>query len=104
MIQPENINVAIAQQDLSRMGWELRLGSRVCDMFVVSDVTMTEVEPGTIFPPSPLILSHDATQSLMDSLWNGGVRPTNDRGHAGEVEYLRSQLDRATRFAFEEIK
>lgn len=98
---PTEMNRAALQRDLMCQGFELLLGRRQYDALeTVSAVEMEYTEPGKMVPRTPLVLTPDACQSLIDDLWNAGLRPTNDKGQAGEIEFLRSQVERATVFAF----
>ena len=97
----DKIDIALAQSDISRMGWSLCLGSRCpTGVFLVSNAELSLIKPGEMAAPSPFILTDDAIQSLMDNLWAGGVRPTNNRDTQHETEYLRRQLERAVAWAF----
>lgn len=61
-----------------------------------------DVPSGHIAPQTPIMLKRPAAQRIMDSLWASGLRPTNEQDKSAEVEYLRQQLNRATKFAFGE--
>jgi len=62
----------------------------------VTDVTMTEYDPHVNdldrLPPSPLRLTHEAAQMLMDRLWNVGIRPTEGAGSAGAMRQAEDHI------------
>lgn len=60
---------------------------------------MKKVEAGLIVPPTCNFSQQDA-QSLMDQLWNCGIRPTEGMGSAGSFTAQQSHLDDMRKVAF----
>src|SRR3954468_8115919 len=58
-------------------------------------VTKLEVETfdeGMIGPQSPLEISHDQAQQLIDALWDCGLRPSEGAGSAGAMKAAQDHL------------
>jgi hypothetical protein len=59
----------------------------------VTQLTLTDdIDPGAILEPT-LKLSLDAAQTLMDDLWNAGIRPTEGAGSAGAMRAVERHLE-----------
>lgn len=52
--------------------------------------------------PEPFPMSWDDAQSLMDQLWNCGVRPTEGTGSAGSLAATKNHLEDMRRIVFKE--
>lgn len=72
---------------------------------VVTRFEITRHEPGVIPPDASISLSIPEAQSLMDQLWDCGLRPTEGTGSAGALAATQKHLDdmRALAFARMEV-
>lgn len=55
-------------------------------------VEMKDVDPGKMIPPT-LDIHVNSAQSLMDQLWDAGIRPTEGTGSAGALAATQKHLD-----------
>lgn len=65
----------------------------------------TNLEEGKIIPGA-MTLSKESAQSLLDELWDCGIRPSNGEGASGELEATKLHLDdmRTMVFSLMELK
>ena len=59
---------------------------------MISNIEMTTIETGQMKPESPLQISYDTAQELMDSLWDCGLRPSEGAGSAGSLKATENHL------------
>jgi hypothetical protein len=59
---------------------------------VVKELELTEVRPGEVFEPS-LRIDNVVAQTLIDDLWNSGMRPTEGSGSAGSLKATEKHLE-----------
>jgi len=71
------------------------------DSFGVN-ITMEHKEPGLIVEPT-LRIDMDAGQTLMDDLWNAGLRPTEGAGSAGSLLATEKHLSDMRKIAFKKL-
>jgi hypothetical protein len=60
-------------------------------VMAVQPVTLADSEEGADLPPF-LTLGMDLAQSLMDELWNCGLRPSEGTGSAGAMAAVQAHL------------
>lgn len=102
MSMGQSIDLAMVEKSICHRGFRLVLGQRGRgNTAACFNLYMQTYAQGEALPEAA-ILSPDAAQTLLDNLWSSGLRPTRDVDKSAEVEYLRGQLDRATKFAFGE--
>lgn len=78
----------------------IRIGFRDGDRFDVAEpLVMRRAEPGAISPPCVSLPFADA-QTLMDQMWDAGLRPSQSVGTAGQVEAIKYHLEDMRRLAF----
>ena len=72
---------------------------------VVTDLTISVVEPAQIIEPT-LKITYEHAQQLMDDLWVCGLRPSEGAGSAGALAATQKHLEDMRRlvFAHEERK
>lgn len=87
-----------------RMGVELLICGTSADgniVAVADPVTFRKVDPTTCEPlPTSVTLFRDQAQTLMDELWNCGLRPTEGTGSAGALKATERHLDDMRRLVF----
>ena len=90
--------------DAHRAVWtnaiELRVGMVVDGVLTIAKpLTFVQEPMGTYVDP---VVSLDATaaQSLMDSLWHCGIRPTEGTGSAGSLKATQDHLKDMQKIAF----
>ena len=71
-------------------------------IYAAEPLMLRKVEPGPIQEPT-LSISENAAQSLMDDLWNLGIRP-KEADSPGELRATRFHLDDMRKIAFSKIK
>lgn len=62
-------------------------------------LTFQPVAVGGQYPPTG-VLSMQAAQTLMDDMWNSGIRPTEGAGSAGALRATQQHLDDMRKIAF----
>jgi len=69
---------------------------------IYQNVTMTKVNiTDRAFNSLPTIsLSNEAAQSLMDALWEAGVKPSGGEGHTAHIRALNAHLEDMRRLVF----
>jgi hypothetical protein len=67
---------------------------------VVHVVEMKALPDGIVMEPS-FSLNREDAQSLMDNLWNCGLRPTEGAGSAGALSATQNHLEDMRRLVFE---
>jgi hypothetical protein len=60
---------------------------------IVSDLVWKEVNVAIIPEPSPIRIDMEMGQSLMDQLWECGLRPTEGTGSAGALAATQKHLE-----------
>jgi len=83
-----------------------------CDVFmfrkgtgnyaVVKSVEFEEVDPSAYIDKS-LSISNTSAQSLIDSLWSAGFRPTEGTGSAGSLKATEKHLEDMRKIAFAKL-
>lgn len=66
------------------------------------NVVMERVEEGLIVQPT-VRLGRDEAQTLMDDLWNAGIRPTEGAGSAGSLRATEKHLADMRLIAFRQL-
>ena len=66
-------------------------------------IVMKKREPGIMLEPS-ISISRETAQTLMDDLWNCGLRPTEGTGSAGALAATQNHLKDMQRLVFEPRK
>jgi hypothetical protein len=66
---------------------------------VSASVLMQTVETGDLLP-EPMKMSLEEAQSLMDNLWDCGIRPTEGPGSAGSLAATRYHLEDMRKLVF----
>jgi len=66
------------------------------------NVTMETKKQGLIVEPT-LRIGMDEAQSLMDDLWNAGLRPTEGAGSAGSLRATEKHLQDMHKIAFKQL-
>lgn len=61
-------------------------------LHLVSDCTLAEIPDGGMLPSPSLRLDLAAAQSLMDELWDCGIRPAQGSGSAGSLAATERHL------------
>lgn len=69
---------------------------------VVLPVTKEIVGPGTIIEPA-FLLGQEEAQSMMDTLWDCGIRPSEGSGSAGAMAATQKHLDDMRSIAFKKL-
>ena len=64
------------------------------------DVIMEEVEPGAVIDKPALRLGLMEAQTLMDDLWQSGLRPTEGTGSAGSLRATEKHLEDMRKLVF----
>ena len=60
----------------------------------VKQIVFEKVEEAmAMMPDSSFELSHEAAQTLMDDLWQAGMRPTEGTGSAGAMRAVERHLE-----------
>lgn len=72
---------------------------RIVTNFIVTD----DVPDGAVIEPSFRMDTADA-QSLMDELWQCGIRPSSGAGSAGQLAATQAHLEDMRRLVFESDK
>lgn len=67
---------------------------------VGTNIVMTRPDPGTVREPT-FTVSMDAAQTLMDDLWNAGLRPTEGTGSAGALAATERHLADMRKLVFD---
>jgi len=70
--------------------------------YVAKPVVMEEADLCSIVEPT-LKISIDAAQTLMDDLWNCGIRPTNGAGSVGQLQATERHLEDMRRIALKRL-
>lgn len=91
-----------AQSAPWNQGVELYIGSP--DRKVrVKDIQLEVVEEGMFMEPS-FRMENEVAQTLMDDLWNCGIRPTEGSGSAGSLRATERHLEDMRKLVFEGVK
>jgi hypothetical protein len=78
------------------VGFQIRKGAAIA-----TEIIFEELGAGVI-PTSPtLSLSYEEAQTLMDDLWNCGLRPTEGTGSAGAMRATERHLEDMRNLVFE---
>ncbi len=72
-------------------------------MYAAEPFMMKPAEEGGLVSPS-FTLTNEAAQSLMDSLWDCGIRPTAGQGSAGQLAATERHLADMRTLVFKETK
>lgn len=72
-------------------------------IFDIQNVEWGEGDSGKQ-PTESFVLSHDAAQELMNSLWECGLRPGQGAGSAGQLETMKAHLEDMRKIAFKFLK
>jgi len=83
--------------------WNSCVEILIRDGLYIGEVTMHKKEEGTMIRPTASI-SMAAAQTLMDDLWNVGIRPTEGTGSAGSLRATEKHLQDMRRIAFNRLK
>lgn len=59
-------------------------------------ITMRVIDPGEAPSEPVLTIGQEALQSLIDELWNLGIRPTEGHGSTGQLAATEKHLDHTT--------
>ena len=70
---------------------------------VMRSITVETSEPGSVMGEPLMLLASEEAQSLMDELWNAGVRP-GDVGSAGQLAAVQKHLEDMRALAFTSLK
>jgi len=76
-------------------------GSR--NIFVLRETGFEQVEEGQLSQPT-MFLDATKAQSLMDGLWDCGIRPSEGTGSAGAMAATQKHLDDMRRLVFDPDK
>jgi hypothetical protein len=60
---------------------------------VLADLVFEDVGEGEAMKGSSFILTNDNAQTLIDDLWQAGLRPTEGTGSAGALRAVERHLD-----------
>lgn len=70
----------------------------------VAKIQFEEIADGTCYDPDSILrLSIPEAQTLMDDLWQAGLRPTEGRGSAGSLRATESHLADMRKIAFKKL-
>ena len=79
----------------------IRIGLRDGDRFSVAQpLVMEQVELGAVTQPC-VSIPFGSAQTLMDQMWDAGLRPSQSVGSAGQVESMKHHLEDMRRLVFE---
>lgn len=73
---------------LFQTGWDGRRS-------IATDITLTGIESGDLLPSPLLFLEKSEVQSLLDTLWSCGIRPSHHSYPEGEMARLEQHLAEA---------
>lgn len=66
------------------------------------NMVMKEVDPGDVMDPT-FCISMTEAQTLMDDLWNAGLRPTEGSGSSGSLRATEKHLADMRKIAFKRL-
>lgn len=69
----------------------------------ITVVPLREVQEDPMWRPAPIELSKESAQSLMDALWDAGVKPSGGEGHTAHIRALNDHLDSMKKIAFKQL-
>ena len=95
MINPDTTQFFVRQQV-----WSNKLDINIKDGkdFVIG-FEWGEIEPGMAYGPS-LSLEVEEAQQLMDQLYACGIRPSKERGSAGQLDAVKYHLEDMRKLVF----
>jgi hypothetical protein len=104
--EPMNTTPIIPTIRVAKGPWNAGLqvlisGSKDGRMYVAEPITVRPLEPAELFEPQ-LELNDSEAQSLMDQLWQCGIRPTEGTGSAGAMAATQAHLADLRRLIFED--
>lgn len=56
-----------------------------------------------VYTPPPIQLSEESAQSLMDALWDAGVKPSGGEGHTAHIRALNDHLTTLKKITFKQL-
>jgi len=68
--------------------------------------TVSENDPDyspAVYAPPPMQFSYEDAQSLMDALWDAGIKPSGGEGHTAHIRALNDHLDSMKKIAFNQL-
>lgn len=68
----------------------------------ITTIPLEEAQDG-MWRPAPIELSKESAQSLMDALWEAGVKPSGGEGHTAHIRALNDHLDSMKKIAFKQL-
>lgn len=72
------------------------------DVWVKNVTVNTErMSPTNIIGDPPIRLPYEVAQSLIDALWDAGVRPSSGEGHTAHIQALNAHLEDMRRLVFD---
>lgn len=100
MSNPINVNPSDMTVRAQSCPWNGDIEFQIrADNAVVSDLTFSKLDVGSIVKPTGVI-PRTAAQTLMDDLWNAGIRPTEGSGSAGSMRATEKHLEDMRKIAF----
>ena len=66
------------------------------------NITFEKAEEGMKVNPT-VVIGYDQAQTLMDDLWNAGLRPTEGAGSAGALLATEKHLDDMRKIVFKKL-
>ena len=70
--------------------------------YLVTDMTIEEVEPGRMVDPS-FQIDFSEGQVLIDQLWEAGLRPSEGSGSAGSLKATENHLNDMRNIVFKKL-
>ncbi len=67
-----------------------------------TNIILDPIKKGAVAEPT-MRIDMDAAQSLMDDLWNAGLRPTEGAGSAGSLRATENHLSDMRKIAFKKL-
>ena len=65
------------------------------------ELTLERMEEGSLIERGTLELPHQSAQSLLNALWNAGLRPTDFKSPNGEINRLEAHLADMRKLVFD---
>jgi hypothetical protein len=74
-----------------------------CDGAVAEDIVFKKKTDSACVPQPTFTLNKDEAQTLIDDLWNAGIRPTEGTGSAGSLRATEKHLDDMRKITFNKL-
>lgn len=105
-LQGNPLKFFIRRDDIWGDSFHVRMGARVGDRVVLAQPVqfVSMAEAPVVESPPAFVLTKENAQSLMDELWNVGIRPTEGTGSAGQLAATQAHLKDMQKLVFEVLK